>query len=241
MPQGWTVSVRADRGWSAPWLLRRLTRLGWPPFLRRNTGGRFRPTGATGWRPLTTVVPRPGTTWRGTGLACTRTQGACPVLARWEEGDKDPGLLRTDLPPAASAAGWYGLRAWIDQGVTITKRAGWPWHRTRMSDPDRAARLGLAVAVATVGRRSVGGAAEETIPASTLRDVTGGCPARSRSRRATRRRLVSVLRQGWVARLVAWLRQEPLPTGRFVPEPWPAVPSWEDEAREPQQARPKAA
>ena len=110
-----------------------------------------------------------------------------------------------------------------------------------MSDPDHAARLWLAVAVATLWLLSVGGAAEETIPASTLLDVTGVCPERSRSRRATRLRLVSVFRQGWVALLVALLRQEPWPAGRFVPEPWPAVPSWEDEAREPQQAMPKAA
>src|SRR5712692_7871018 len=127
------------------------------------------------------------------------------------------------------------------QGLKITKRAGWPWHRTRMHDPERAARLWLAVAVATWWLLSVGGAAEETIPASTLLDVTELCPERSRSRRATRLRRGSVFRQGWVALLVALLRQEPLPTGRLVPAPWPAVPSWEEEAREPQQAMPKAA
>jgi hypothetical protein len=97
------------------------------------------------------------------------------------------------------------------------------------------------VAVATWGRLSVGGAAEETIAASTRLDVTGWCPERSRSRRATRLRLVRVCRQGWVALWVAWLRQEPLPTGRFRPAPGPAVPSWEEDAREAQQALPKAA
>ena len=49
-------------------------------------------------------------------------------------------------------------------------------------------------------------------------------PGRPRTRRATRLRLVSVFRQGWVGLLVALLRQEPLPAGRLVPEPWPAVP-----------------
>ena len=34
---------------------------------------------------------------------------------------------------------------------------------------------------------------------------------------------MSVFRQGWVALLVALLRHEPLPQGRFVPEPWPVV------------------
>ena len=148
------------------------------------------------------------------------------LWALWEDGYTDPWLLLTDLPPEASDAAWYGLRAWIEQGFKITKRAGWPWHRTRMQDPERAARLWLAVAVATLWWLSVGGAADETIPASTLLDVTALCPGRSRTRRATRLRLVSVLRQGWVEPLVALLRQEPLPQGRFVPEPWPAVPAW---------------
>jgi len=93
-----------------------------------------------------------------------------------------------------------------------------------MSTPDRAARLWLAVAVATLWLLSLGGEADETIPASTLLDVTGWCPERPRTRRATCLRLVSVLRQGWIRLLVALLRQEPLPQGRLVPEPWPTVP-----------------
>jgi hypothetical protein len=133
------------------------------------------------------------------------------------------------------------LRAWSEQGCKLTKRAGWQWHRTRRSAPDRAARLWLAVAVATWWVRSVGGAADETIPASTRLDVTALCPGRPRTRRATRLRLVRVFRQGWVALLVALLRQEPLPEGRFVPDPWPAVPAWEDEAHEPLLAMPEAA
>jgi hypothetical protein len=35
--------------------------------------------------------------------------------------------------------------------------------------------------------------------------------------------LVSVFRQGWLAILVALLNQQRLPTGRFVPEPWPSA------------------
>ncbi len=241
IPHGWTVIVLADRGLYAPWLFRRITRLGWHPFWRINTGGSFRPAGAACWRPLMTLVPRPGTSGRGTGIALTRNQVVGTLLARWEEGYKDPWLILTDLPPEASDAGWYGRRAWIEQGFKIIKRAGWQWHRTRMSAPDRAARLWLAVAVATLWLLSVGGAVDETIPASTLLDVTALGSGHPRMRRATRLRLVSVFRQGWVELVVALLRHEPLPQGRFVPEPWPTVPAWEDEAREPAMALPKAA
>jgi hypothetical protein len=241
MPRGWTVIVLADGGLDAPGLLRRLTRLGGPPLVRRNTGGSFRPPGATCWRPWAPCVPQPGRRGRGTGLACTRNPVACPVLARWEDGDKDPGRILTALAPEASAAGGDGLRAWIEQGCKIPKRAGWQWQRTRMRDPERAARLWLAVAVATLGLLSIGGEADATMPASTVLAVTGWCPERPRTRRATRLRLVSVFRQGWGTRLVALLCQEPLPEGRVVPEPWPVVPPWEAEARAPAMVLPEAA
>jgi hypothetical protein len=241
IPQGWPGIVLAERGLYAPWLFRRITRLGWPPFVRLNTGGSFRPAGAATWRPLRPCAPRPGTSGRGTGLACTRHQVVCTVLARWEAGSKDPWLLLTDLSPAASDAGWEGLRAWLEQGVQITKRAGWQWHRTRMSHPARAARLWLAVAVATWWRLSGGGAADETVPASTRLDVTALCPGRPRMRRATRRRLVSVFRQGGVVLWVTLLRQEPLPEGCLMPEPWPTVPPWAEAVCKPDRALPEAA
>lgn len=225
VPRSGTVIVLADRGWYARWLFRRITRLGGHPFLRINTGGTFRPTGQVRRVALKTLVPEPGTTWQGTGIAFTgrNRQLHCPLLACWDAGHKEPWLILTDLPPEASTACWYGLRAWIEQGFTITKRAGWQWQRTRMTQPERAARLWLAVAVATLWLLSVGGEADETIPTSTVLDVTAMVPQPARTRRATRLRVVSVVRRGWTLLLVAWLDQAPLPLGRFVPEPWPAV------------------
>ena len=83
--------------------------------------------------------------------------------------------------------------------------------------------------------------ANATMPASTLLDVTGWCPERPRTRRATRLRLVSVFRHGWVRRLVALLRQEPLPEGRLVPEPWPALPPLAGDPYGPDVVLPEAA
>ncbi len=145
VPRSWTVLVLADRGLYARWLFRRITRLGWHPFLRINTGGTFRPKGQVRGVSLKTLVPEPGTTWQGTGMAFKgrHRQLHCTLLARWEAGYKDPWLILTDLPPEASTACWYGLRAWIEQGFKITKRGGWQWHRTHMTKPERAARLWL--------------------------------------------------------------------------------------------------
>lgn len=231
IPRTWTVIVLADRGLYARWLFRRITRLGWHPFLRINTGGTFRPTGQVRGVPLKTLVPEPGTRWQGTGIAFKgrNRQLHCTLLARWDAEYKDPWLILTDLPPEASTACWYGLRAWIEQGFKITKRAGWQWQRTHMTKPERAARLWLAVAVATLWLLSVGGEADATIPTSTVPDVTALVPEPPQTRRATRLRLVSIFRRGWNLILVALLNQVPLPMGRFVPEPWPAMPVPEQE------------
>jgi hypothetical protein len=61
-------------------------------------------------------------------------------LALWEDGYKCPWLILTDLPSDASTACWCGVRAWIEQGVKITKRAGWQWQWTHMTQLERAAR-----------------------------------------------------------------------------------------------------
>ena len=228
IPHGWTVNVLADRGLYAGWLFRRIVRLGWHPFVRINTGGTFRPDPQAAYRPLASFVPQPGTRWHGTGTAfkSPQRQLRCTLLACWEPGYTAPWVILTDLPPDASEACWYGLRAWIEQGFKVTKRAGWQWQRTRMTEPQRAARLWLAVAVATLWLLSVGGAADAMIPDSTLRDVSVALTGQRRQRRATRLRLVSTFRRGWIIILVAWLNQAPLPLGGFLPEPWPTVPEF---------------
>ena len=92
-----------------------------------------------------------------------------------------------------------------------------------MTEPQRAARLWLAVAVATLWLLSVGGLADASIPDSTLLDVSGALGMQRRQRRATRLRVVSAFRQGWTLILVALLDHAPLPLGTFLPEPWPTL------------------
>lgn len=223
VPRRFCVIVLADRGLYARWLFQRIVRLGWHPVLRINTGGTFRPAKSVQYHPLRKFVPQTGTQWVGSGTAFQgpRRRLNCTLLARWDAGYKDPWLLLTDLAPSAGEACWYGLRAWIEQGFKITKRGGWQWQRTRMSDPQRAARVWLAVAVATLWLLSVGGMAEDTLPESTLLPLADADSPASRPRPATQFRLVSVFRRGWITILVALLNHRRLPRGRFVPEPWP--------------------
>lgn len=94
-----------------------------------------------------------------------------------------------------------------------------------MTTPQRAARLWLAVAIATLGLLSVGGGAEATIPAGTRLDVSAARASHRRQRRATRLRVGSIFRRGWITVLVALLKQAPLPRGAVLPEMWPRVPA----------------
>lgn len=228
VPPDFQVVLLADRGLWAKWLFEGIRALGWHPFLRINGGGSFRPAGWVKFRPLTGFAPHVGARWcgRGTAFATKAAQVECTLLAYWGEGHAEPWLILTDLPPAGGDARWYALRAWIEQGFKDSKRGGWQWQHTRMTDPARAERLWLALAVATLWLVRVGGEAEGPAPAAALPELRlagEGVPQRPRARRW---RLVSVFRQGWVAIVVALLAHRRLPLGRLYPEAWPELPEF---------------
>lgn len=224
VPALWTVLVLADRGLYARWLFRRIVRIGWHPFLRINRGGTFRPTGTARFVALSTFAPQTGTSWCGGGTAFSTCPLACTLLARWEEGHQDPWLILTDLAPTSCDPCWYGMRMWIERGFKLTKRGGWQWQATRMTDPERAARLWLVVAVATLWLVSVGGEAEATEPESAFDPLDPPLPPQRRQRRATRLRAVAIFHQGLIRLVLAMLEHAPLPFGWFIPEPWPTAP-----------------
>ncbi len=112
------------------------------------------------------------------------------------------------------------MRAWIECGFKDCKRGGWGWHQTKMTDPARASRLWLVMAVATLAVVRAGGAAESGLEAMTGDGVPDLAPVRPRR---TRPRLLSCFRQGVVLILAALVRGHRLPRGRFLPDPWPAA------------------
>ena len=94
---------------------------------------------------------------RGTAFAGKPRRLDCTLLACWEAGYKDPWLILTDLAPDASEAGWYGMRAWIEQSFKLTKRATTGSGIAPDDDPARLARCGMTLAVATLWLVSIGG------------------------------------------------------------------------------------
>jgi hypothetical protein len=64
------------------------------------------------------------------------------------------------------------MRSWIECFFKDLKRGGFGWHHTKMDDPERAERLFLAIAVATLFLVSIGGQAETNLSASSLAPLT---------------------------------------------------------------------
>jgi hypothetical protein len=238
IPSDWTVIVLADRGLYARWLFTTIQAQGWHPYLRINRQGQYCPQGEQDFRPLSQVTPRVGQAWAG-AVTCFKTPQrhlACTLLARWDAGYRDPWLVVTDLPPQAADVAWYGLRAWIECGYKDSKRGGWQWHQTKMTDPARAERLWLVIAVATVWVVSVGCAAEATLPEAMVADLPVQHVARRTARGRPTGREVSCFRRGRLVLVAALCSGRDLPQGRLIPEPWPkslATLIWRPRARIP--------
>ena len=221
IPAEWFVLVTADRGLYARWLYDAIIKNHWHPFLRINLGAKCRPEGAHTFRWLSELIPAPGTDW-SSRVTCFKSRPLdCTLVACWEEGYKDPWVILTDVTPEQADVLWYSLRSWIECGFKHIKRGGWRWHRCRMTDPKRATRLWLALAIATLWCVSVGGEADDTCPVSThdaLDPLIVQCLETSRSRSCS----LSYLRRGFISVLVALIAGRDLPQGRFRPTPWPS-------------------
>ena len=165
VPADWQVLVMADRGLFAHWLYAGIIELGWHPFLRINSQGLARPKGTQTFKPLLAFLPAAGETWRGE-VDCFRSTRLSATLLAYHDGQHEhPWLILTDLPPEGAEATWYQQRAWVEGGFKDFKRGGWQWHLTRMTDPERAARLWLVLAVAQLYSVGLGSRVEADTPA----------------------------------------------------------------------------
>ncbi len=216
----WLVVLLADRGLWAKWLFQATQDLGWHPLMRISQRGHFRPDGYPVFVPLKQLVSLTGTRWCGRGLAFSTPgrQLAATLLGWWGQGHKDPWLILTDLAPQESDVSWYGLRSWIEQGFKDSKSGGWQWQHTRMADPQRAERLWLAIAVATLWLLRVGSSAEEEAP-----EVES--PGEKVNRPGSPRwRMSSVFARGHRVIQMALIKHRRLPLGEWRPESWPKLP-----------------
>lgn len=219
----WFVIVMADRGLYAKWLYQAILRLGWHPFLRINMIGTYRREGESDFRPLPFAAPKIGTHWSGRVTCFRKRRLQCTLLARWDEGHSEPWLIVTDLPPEHADVCWYAMRAWIEAGFKDLKRGGCRWNYTRMTDPKRAERYWLALAVATLWLVAIGGEADATLPASSFDELPERHIARQTKKpNRLRPRALSCFRRGALVLLANLMARVMFSLGSFHPESWPA-------------------
>jgi hypothetical protein len=218
VPRHGTVIVLTDRGRYSRVLDHAIVKHHWHPFMRVNLQGTFHPTGSDRRCRIADFVPRLGTSWASTGVAFATagTRLPCTLLACWEAGYKDRWCSLTDLEPQQCSIAWYGLRTWIEQDFRTKKRGFWHWEHTRMTDPARAERVWLPMALCTFTLLALGDALEQD---ASLPVWGATAPARPR-RRATR-----LVRLGWLALRAAHAADSSLPHRLALSsDPWPDLP-----------------
>jgi len=225
VPPTWTVIVCADRGLYGDWLYEHIVSLGWHPLLRLNHQGTFRTPGQKVWQPLTNVVPQPGTNWAGV-VQCFKTNPIhCTLLARWAHGYTAPWLIATDLSPHQADCLWYGLRCWIECSYRDIKSDGWQWQKTRLTDPQRAERHWLAMAIATIWLLSVGSSSDADPPAPNTTEMPDHHQANSVASPSKRLRGMSCFLMGLLKILADLLNGQPIRMPSLLPQPWPGHPT----------------
>ena len=147
---GVTVFAAADRGLYAKWLYEAIVQLGWHPLLRLRAQGTCLLLDSQQPTSLAEIAGCVRAGWWHGPVRCftgdSSLEGTLLVLGDPEQ--KETWLLLTDCAPETVSPTWYGLRMWIEAGFKACKSAAFHWERTRMTDPRRAQRLWLVLALA---------------------------------------------------------------------------------------------
>ncbi len=156
VPPGTEVTLLLDRGLAWPDVLDTCAELGWHFVTRVQGTTRLRRLSGT-WCAVRDLVPRPGARWYGRGQVFKKAGGrTVSVIAVWERGCVEPWLLVSDRPASYPRCRGYAKRMWIEELFRDEKRQGFQWQRSRLTDPTRALRLLLIMALATLLTLSLG-------------------------------------------------------------------------------------
>lgn len=233
VPADKLVLVLTDRGLYSPSLFKKIRALHWHPFMRIRRDGSFRPQGVRIYRPLASFAAHPGKCWCGQGTAFKHCESRleATLLAFWEQDAEEPWLLLTDLPPEVAEPCWYTLRFWIEPSFRTIKRGALLWHNSKMTDPKRAARLWLPIALTMFWDMTVGTTCDDLKIAST--DLPADLPPtgipvaqtleQQRPLPPKPKRRLSVFRRGWLHTLVTLASQRVLKFGKLVLGPLPSI------------------
>jgi hypothetical protein len=219
LPDTYRVMVLTDRGLYAKWLFQAIQAQGWHPLMRINAGGTCveRTTGRR-WSLAALATQCAGRVWQN-DVMCFQDAARlrCTLLVMWDDAQKAPWLLVTDWAPDTVSPVWYGWRMWIEEGFKALKSGGFHWERTRMTDPARAERLGLVLALAALRCAAADGLPE---PPPRLHFLRPTAPPRSPAYPR-----LSLLKRGMLTLLAAALRGQDTLSYALRAQAFPSAPS----------------
>lgn len=146
------------------------------------------------------------------------------LLTCWERGYERKLAVVTDETGAEADVAFYQMRFWTEDGFKDQKRGGWRWEQTKMTDPQRASRLWLAMAVTMLWAVRVGSEEE-----GRERSLSGPHPHRQPGQRGRPRKLFrrprgreeSLVVRGQQTISVAVMVGRAVPVGHVIAQPWP--------------------
>lgn len=147
VPKDCTLWLLFDRGLYSKRLFQAVRQQGWHPFMRIRTQGSYKQAKRHNWRKLQAAA------WSGMRPYVMRVHcfKGDPLKAylwvQWDLGQAEPRLLLSDLAPRHTRGNPYPLRMWIEANFKDWKRGGLRLEQTKMTDPQRLARLLLVVAL----------------------------------------------------------------------------------------------
>jgi hypothetical protein len=148
LPIRYEVYVLTDRGLASKRLFQVIEQKGWYPIMRIRAQGKFRRPRAKTWRSLERFARPAMGVWCHEVIIFKGDPLRCTLLVYWDVEHNEPFLLLTCLPTDQVQHNVYNLRMWIEAGFKDLKRGGLRWEQTKMTDPRRAERLWLVMAVA---------------------------------------------------------------------------------------------
>jgi hypothetical protein len=149
LPEGACVTLLADRGLAWPQIIDACGALGWHYVIRLQGQTRVRTVDG---RECTAaeLAPEPGASWHGPAEVVKKSGWrAATVAACWLRDQDRPWLLISDRDDGPRLFRRYARRTWTEELFRDEKSSGFHWERSRVRDPEHAARLMVVIALAT--------------------------------------------------------------------------------------------
>jgi hypothetical protein len=158
LPKQAEVWVVGDSGFQAVPLLCWLRQQGWHFVIRQQGRNKVKPDHSPAWRKINQFALQPGQT-RYLGwvyLTEKHAAGQFWLILHWAQGEDEPWYLVSDQAGQRRLLRIYKRRMWIEEMYGDMKGHGFDLEATHLNDPDRLARLVLAVCITFVWFMTLG-------------------------------------------------------------------------------------